>query len=466
LIQQMMTFLLVFGYVMLAFHLIQIHPAKVEEFVPPSKPDFESLEKIPPSKITSYPEFVNACKEMAGYYKDSTKNPLLKNTIFIAGINYSYRDFFHNFRCYTDRLGIKFLPISLDPNIYSYIKNNNIAPTFLMPDVPGRGKVLSEASGFGGKNFNLIGCRKIEAVAGALALGYNVVFSDVDIAILRDPIHHLFFPGVDYVHSENIPCGSTFRWRFNHSMEGNTGFYSVRSNPQTIRTWDLTYRACSQTPLYDDQTMFWLILRNNLNPIASPLPTCPAQQEDFSHLQQPPAHQGTVANSVVSCPLNSCLFSAGGLRSYETFDKLKRGIKLTGQLAVTAHANWMNGRQNKQDALTRTGLWLAKWQPAAQYQPQPLQQQVQGSESFDGISGMNHLNTNMREKSSLAMNHVNAHLGSNINNSKRMRQGRKKHQQLLQQQQQQRRLQSDNAGNWTCRPITSPLLKTGPAAFP
>ena len=38
------------------------------------------------------------------------------------------------------------------------------------------------------KNFNLIGCRKIEAVAGALALGYDVVFSDVDIALLKDPI--------------------------------------------------------------------------------------------------------------------------------------------------------------------------------------------------------------------------------------------------------------------------------------
>ena len=110
----------------LAFRLILINPAKVEEFVPPSKPDFESLERISPSKITSYPEFVNACKEMAGYYKDSTRNPLLKNTIFIAGINYSYRDFFHNFRCFTDRLGIKFLPISLDQNIYNYLKNNNV----------------------------------------------------------------------------------------------------------------------------------------------------------------------------------------------------------------------------------------------------------------------------------------------------------------------------------------------------
>ncbi len=30
---------------------------------------------------------------------------------------------------------------------------------------------------------------------------------------------HLFFPDVDYVHSVNIPCGSRFGWRFNHTME-------------------------------------------------------------------------------------------------------------------------------------------------------------------------------------------------------------------------------------------------------
>ena len=51
------------------------------------------------------------------------------------------------------------------------------------------------------KNFNLIGCRKIEAVAGALALGYDVVFSDVDIALLKDPIGCILLPlSCMYVH--------------------------------------------------------------------------------------------------------------------------------------------------------------------------------------------------------------------------------------------------------------------------
>ncbi len=98
-----------------------------EEFVPPSKPDYNDLETWEQSTISTQPEFIQACKEMAGYYKDPTKNPALSKTIMMGGINYSYRDFYHNFKCYTDRLGIKFLPISLDQSIYTYITKNQVS---------------------------------------------------------------------------------------------------------------------------------------------------------------------------------------------------------------------------------------------------------------------------------------------------------------------------------------------------
>jgi len=61
----------------------------------------------------------------------------------------------------------------------------------------------------------------MEAVYAALKLGYDVVFSDVDIAILSDPISFVFLPGVDYTHSSNNGCEK--KWSFNDTMEGNTG---------------------------------------------------------------------------------------------------------------------------------------------------------------------------------------------------------------------------------------------------
>lgn len=148
---------------------------KPEEFVPPPLPDFEDLEKKEPSRVTSDPNFAKAVESMSGYYLDPSKNPSLKKTILIVGVNSGYKDFFHNFKCHASRLGLKFLPISLDEGIYSYLTSIGVT-TYLMKDIPGRDRVASEPSRFGGKNFNLIGCRKMEAVAGALSLGYDVIF--------------------------------------------------------------------------------------------------------------------------------------------------------------------------------------------------------------------------------------------------------------------------------------------------
>lgn len=61
----------------------------------------------------------------------------------------------------------------------------------------------------------------MEAVGAALKLGYNVIFSDVDIAILKDPIDYLFLNQIDYTHSTNNGCAK--KWDFNETMEGNTG---------------------------------------------------------------------------------------------------------------------------------------------------------------------------------------------------------------------------------------------------
>ena len=128
------------------------------------------------------------------------------------------------------------------------------------------------------------------------------------------------------------------------------------SNPRTIRTWDLVYRACARAPLYDDQTMFWLILRTNSNPAAQPLAQCPvaARGSDSSHTKKEDG------NVVVSCPLHNCLFSAGNLREGRPYRTLLQSLKSDKQKAVMAHANWMNGKSNKKSALQKAGLWIVR----------------------------------------------------------------------------------------------------------
>jgi hypothetical protein len=132
----------------------------------------------------------------------------------------------------------------------------------------------------------------------------------------------------------------------------------------------LAYKACSQAPLYDDQTMFWLILRTNANPSPFPLSSCPAAANDKKNVKKNVDDELKMfaakseferQNSLItSCPLDSCMFSASNLRDGFFFNKLANALEDKQSFAVMAHANWMNGKEKKKAALLQTGLWLAQ----------------------------------------------------------------------------------------------------------
>jgi len=117
---------MIFAVLYLFLSLLLQYGIHAQDFVPPSKPNYAELEKIPSSTLSKNADFQNACKEMAGYYKDPTKNPALNKVIVMAGLNFGYLDFLYNFKCFMDRLGIKFLPIALDNQIYNYFKATKV----------------------------------------------------------------------------------------------------------------------------------------------------------------------------------------------------------------------------------------------------------------------------------------------------------------------------------------------------
>ena len=91
-----------------------------------------------------------------------------------------------------------FLPIAMDRKIYRFIKRSG---AFYCNVHDSR---ASEHNGerLGTSNFNTVGCRKMEIVLGALKLGYDVIFSDIDIVMMQDPLPYVFIKGMDYVHSQ------------------------------------------------------------------------------------------------------------------------------------------------------------------------------------------------------------------------------------------------------------------------
>lgn len=145
------------------------------------------------------------------------------------------------------------------------------------------------------------------------------------------------------------------------------GFYAVKSTPETIRTWDLTYRLCSRSPRYDDQTIFWLILRTNVNPRPRPLVKCPYPDVYYATKRIQPTQSSVrylslpnKSNVVTTCPLDDCMFSAGNIRDHMQQTRLIDILRSRKDFPVMVHANWLSGKENKKSAMSRAGLWIAR----------------------------------------------------------------------------------------------------------
>lgn len=331
--------------------------ARKQHFIPPSKPDFSALDAKPESNFFQRSDFKKACESTAGFYisEDLQQKRGTTKVLFMAAANYGYREFLMNFNCHAKRVGVKFLPIAMDRKIFRYIKRNELFPaTFMIPE-----QVNTTVSGFGTKNFNTIGCRKMEIVLGALKLGYDVIFSDIDIVMMQDPLPYVFMEGIDYAHSQNNLCG--VGWRFTDAMEGNTGFYAVRSKPETIRAWEYTVKVClGYNGQYDDQTTNWLVLRALQDPKVSPADHCPLLSGGGNGEGRRSSTGGS-SGVLTTCPLNDCLFSAGSLKDvYPTaLRNLTSNLRKMNRAPVMLHGNWVKGSRLKKHALERTGLWLA-----------------------------------------------------------------------------------------------------------
>jgi hypothetical protein len=153
------------------------------------------------------PELESALKKAAGLYTDPQRQVGLEKTVLVTGCNYGFVNHLHNFKCFADRLGMKFLVVAMDAKANSYLKNHTSMISYYMSGGSDQASVSGESTTFRSKQFNLITARKKEAVHDILMLGYNVLFSDTDVAMVRDPLPYLLWNNVDYVHSLNAVCG-------------------------------------------------------------------------------------------------------------------------------------------------------------------------------------------------------------------------------------------------------------------
>jgi hypothetical protein len=144
----------------------------------------------------------------AGIFVDPLRQVGLERTVLVTGCNHGFLNHLLNFKCFADRMGLKFLVVAMDEKAYQYLTKHTNMVTYYMPTGVDNtsAAVTSDSVTFRSKQFNLITARKKEAVHDILVRGYDVLFSDTDVAIVRNPLPYLLWKNVDYVHSLNAVC--------------------------------------------------------------------------------------------------------------------------------------------------------------------------------------------------------------------------------------------------------------------
>lgn len=154
----------------------------------------------------TYADLLPLLEKVSGIYSQvpsTSKHLSLEKTVIVTACNHGFLNHLFNFDCYMQRLKMKYLVIAMDKKAYEYLSANTSIVTYYMHS---DNEITTAPQEFRSKQFNIITTRKKEAVLAIMKLGYNVLFSDTDVAILRDPLPYMIWNNVDYVHSINAFC--------------------------------------------------------------------------------------------------------------------------------------------------------------------------------------------------------------------------------------------------------------------
>lgn len=253
----------------------------------------------------------------------------------------------HNFKCFADRLGVKFITFIFDSQGRDYLEHYpEMNAVYLDLELKGGIHTFREGE------FNRISMGKMKSTFEVLKLGYNVIFADPDVVLVTDPFFIFNRTNIDYMHSVNVRCQEDMpKWTFgNNRFEHNTGFYFLRSRPFTIAYFKKFLGSVNMTkPWLDDQSLFWKYLRANPSLLN-------VNPNECRNVPPPAAGESVDRPGPIFrlCHLDQCQFPAGGLGNYEHIMQ-----EIGNRPLYTLHANYMHGNQEKYERLKERGYWSA-----------------------------------------------------------------------------------------------------------
>lgn len=225
-----------------------------------------------------------AIQRAVGLYQEGQRNNptnnMLDSTVLITTVDSSFWELYVNWNHFTERAGLKHVVVALDGTVYerlgpqkSILYDTTTATTnnnrFNSSDPVRENRLRMLCSKLHLKLSILQDCPHI-----------NVVFSDVDVVLLRDPFQHdlgslIVHDHYDFVYSVEsswLPQPRSHACLINQTFgvqafpEGNTGLEYYRRNSNggcwTTQVLQKTLKRCMlPANKYHDQALFWKFMR-------------------------------------------------------------------------------------------------------------------------------------------------------------------------------------------------------------
>eukprot|EP01006_Ploeotia_vitrea_P037310 TRINITY_DN66116_c7_g2_i1.p1 TRINITY_DN66116_c7_g2~~TRINITY_DN66116_c7_g2_i1.p1 ORF type:complete len:474 (+),score=227.89 TRINITY_DN66116_c7_g2_i1:47-1468(+) len=284
-------------------------------------------------------------KQQAVELKRLLEKKQQNNAVLLLAGNIGYIQLLENMICRLKSLQLNnYLVAAFDSAIYEYCRENGIA-TFLAEDSSGALPLnISRAATFIGQpKFAALTKLKSIQVLRVLKAGYDVLFSDLDVYFMSNPLHTLQSTS----RSTDILVASDRK----HDAEllghyCNSGFYFVRSNANTIKAFEAIVQHARQNPDKSEQPSFNAIL-------------C-GEQYQYRRDQQDHVNSGEVISTCENNKLrvNARFLSQKRFLNGDLFDWDEARPRMgTGEQPITVHANWNYGILMKVEQLQRAKLW-------------------------------------------------------------------------------------------------------------
>jgi hypothetical protein len=205
------------------------------------------------------------------YAKNTSAAAVWDNVVFITGANTAYFDFLQNWEYLAGRLGLKWVVAAMDNHIYERLGPNRSFVADAQFAVEGFHE-------FKEKGFKTLSCNKLRMVLHVLEeCQLDVVFSDSDVVLFKDPFSHQFGELIksgdyDYIYQLNrgeanssgthIEMGEGAKHQ-DRLREGNTGFHYLSHKSGILKSviQKVLYYAEQPSNKLDDQYLFWWRLK-------------------------------------------------------------------------------------------------------------------------------------------------------------------------------------------------------------